>query len=285
MSEIEDIILDNDRRGVSRLRHLLPGDYCTQAAQLILDHPGHALILTGFYIMGANAPETDGPPGAYYLGKALESSGFAVTHVTDKYTGFLFRDLVSDSQNVEFPVADLRTSEGLAIQLLDQLQPSIVIATERCGLTAKNRYLNMRGVDITPYNAVLDYLVTNHDASVGIGDGGNEIGMGNLAEHIPTVDTLPGEPATTRVTRLVLASVSNWGAYGLVAALSLLSSRNLLPTAEEEAALVRHMVDLGAVDGTLAEPVYAVDGFPLEENRQALDRLHAALRSRGIGVG
>ncbi len=47
--------------------------------------------------------------------------------------------------------------------------------------------------------ARLDYLFEHGIPSVGIGDGGNEIGMGNLAEVIPGVD------------RLVLASVSNWG--------------------------------------------------------------------------
>ena len=61
MTTIEDIILDRDRRGISHLRPHLPSDYATQAAQLILDNPGVAIITTGFYILDAGHAETDGP--------------------------------------------------------------------------------------------------------------------------------------------------------------------------------------------------------------------------------
>jgi hypothetical protein len=280
VSQIEDIILDHDRRGVSHLRGYLPSDYCQEAAQLILSHPGQAIICTGFYILSAQAPETDGPPGAYYLGKALEALGYTVTHVTDHHSSFLFKGLVDPQHLVEFPITDAASSERFSKELLARLRPSVLISTERCSLTAQGRYLNMRGMDITPYNAMLDYLFVHHQATVGIGDGGNEIGMGNLIQHIPQVATLPKEPAATRVTKLILASVSNWGAYGLIAALSLLRQRNLLPSPDDEAHLLRQMVDQGAVDGTLAQRVYAVDGFPLEENRKALERLHAFLSTR-----
>ena len=40
---IEDIILDNDRRGISHLRPYVPSDFCDRAAQLVLDNPGHSL--------------------------------------------------------------------------------------------------------------------------------------------------------------------------------------------------------------------------------------------------
>ncbi len=50
---IEDIILDQDQRGVSHLRGHVPTDFCAQAAQYILDHPGPAIIATGFYILSA----------------------------------------------------------------------------------------------------------------------------------------------------------------------------------------------------------------------------------------
>ena len=282
MTAIEDIILDNDRRGISALRPHLPDDFCGQAARLILDNPGRALICTGFYILGAKAPETDGPPGAYFLGKALNALGFSTTYVTDKYSAFLFGGLVPADSVVEFPVTDVEASEQFADDLLARLQPSVVISIERCGATAGGEYLNMRGVDISPYNAKLDALVLHHDATVGVGDGGNEIGMGSLAEHIPGVDTLPNNPTVTPVDRLVLASVSNWGGYGIIAALSELSGRNLLPAVESEEEVIRHMVDLGAVDGIEVRPVYSVDGFPLEENRITLARLHAHLAGAGI---
>ena len=58
---IEDIILENDMRGVSELRSHLPPDFCTQAAQHIQDNPGDVVIVTGFYILSAGQHETDGP--------------------------------------------------------------------------------------------------------------------------------------------------------------------------------------------------------------------------------
>ncbi|MCH9011199.1 MAG: DUF4392 domain-containing protein, partial [Chloroflexi bacterium] len=78
---IEDIILDRDRRGISKLRQYLPADFCDQAAGFILEHPGKAIITTGFYILAAGVPETDGPPGAVAIGNALEALGFEVEKI------------------------------------------------------------------------------------------------------------------------------------------------------------------------------------------------------------
>ena len=49
---------------------------------------------------------------------------------------------------------------------------------------------------------------------------GNEIGMGTLRDVIVSVEGLPANPCVTTTTRLVVASCSNWGAYGLIAAMS-----------------------------------------------------------------
>src|SRR5262249_9775920 len=58
--------------------------------------------------------------------------------------------------------------------------------------------------------------------TIGIGDGGNEIGMGSLPRDIVEHD-IPNGPliaATTRTDHLIVAGVSNWGAYGLLAAIA-----------------------------------------------------------------
>ena len=141
----------------------------------------------------------------------------------------------------------------------------------------------MRGRDISQWNARVDHLFTDHPATVGIGDGGNEIGMGNLIKEIPGVETLPDNPAATTASKLIICSVSNWGGYGLAASLSKLAGRNLLPTLEQEADLLRRTVDLGSVDGFSAEARYYVDGFSLEENGELLGRLHRLLAEEGIG--
>lgn len=280
---IEDLILSEDKRGVSELRPFLPADFCDRAARYVLDHPGNVAIITGFYILTAGQHETDGPPGAIALGNALQELGSRVTYVTDCHTAPMMRRWLGDRADVvDFPIAGEAESRAAARQLLDDLRPNLLITIERCGRTANGVYLNMLSRDITEYTARLDYLFEHGVPSVGIGDGGNEIGMGNVAEHIPPVDSLPDEPAISAVDRLVIASVSNWGGYGLVAVISRLTGRNLLPSIEEDTRMITEMVDDGAVDGCSGLNRYYVDNFTLEENAELLALLHerveAALR-------
>ena len=280
---IEDIILDRDRRGISQLRHHLPADFCDRAAGLILANPGVALITTGFYILDAGLVETDGPPGALAIGNALERLGYDIIYITDAHAIPVMNAIKSDaSRLIEFPITDDPDSRRFAADLLADLTPSVLIAIERCGFTHDLKFRNMRGLDITPYNARIDYLFADHPASVGIGDGGNEIGMGNLAAEIPLVDSLVKTPCVTRVTAPVLASVSNWGGYGLAASLSKHARRNLLPSEQDALAALRATVDAGAVDGMSALQEYKADGFTLEENAQTITQLQAILAEEGI---
>ena len=275
---IEDIILDHDQRGVSELRPHLPADFCTQAAKYILDSPGDALIVTGFYILSAGKHETDGPPGAIAIGDALQALGRRVAYVADRHSAPMLRDWLGEkAEVVEFPIADVAISRQKAAEILERLKPGLVLSIERCSRTSSDTYLNMRSVDISQHTARLDYFFEAGIPSVGIGDGGNEIGMGNLAEIIPTVDRLPNDPAVTKVDKLVIASVSNWGGYGLVAALSRLVGHNLLPSIDDDRRLIEHMVDNGAVDGFSGENKYFVDNCTLEENAALLGRLHAVV--------
>ncbi|SUZ91817.1 uncharacterized protein METZ01_LOCUS44671, partial [marine metagenome] len=278
---IEDIILDQDKRGMMALRPYLPDDYCSQAAQFIMDNPGGVIIVTGFYVVMAGKPETDGPPGAIAIGEALKGLGRAVTYVSDEYTTPVLRRYANGSDVIEFPIDGVDASKKHAKGILKKVKPSLLISIERCGRTREDTYLNMRYVDISPNTARLDYLFDSEVPSVGIGDGGNEIGMGNLAEVIPTVDSLPDYPAVNQVDRLVIASVSNWGGYGLVAALSRISGKNLLPSVESETAMLHGMIEAGVVDGTTGNAVPTVDNFSAEENGALLDRLHRAVESAG----
>jgi len=280
---IEDIILDRDRRGISKLRPFVPTDFCDRAAQLILDHPGTAIIITGFYILDAGVVETDGPPGAVSIGNALENLDYDVVYVTDQHGMAIMEGTKSaGSRVVDFPITDDTASEAFANDLLKSLNPSVVIAIERCGFTDEKMFLNMGGRDISPYNARTDYLISNHPHTVGVGDGGNEIGMGNVAEEVTNVDSLVKKACVTSVTELILSSVSNWGGYGLVASLSKLSGKNLMPTVEEDMDLIKKTVDLGAVDGMSNSQEYKVDGFTLEENAVTITQLLDLLKQEGI---
>ena len=271
---IEDIILQQDKRGVAELRPHLPLDFCSQAAAYIMEHPGDTVVTSGYYITMSGGPETDGPPGAIAIGRALQALGRRVTYVTDMYALPLFQDWIGDeAEVVDFPITGVEASKQFAANLLDRLNPALLISIERGGRTKDETYLNMRDVDMTPQTARVDYLFESDIPSVGIGDGGNEIGMGNLLEVIPTVERLPNNPSVSKVDRLVVTSVSNWGGYGLLAALSSLAGKNLLPTVEHETRLIQRLVDIGAVDGTTGNAIPTVDGFSIEENGRVLEQL------------
>lgn len=280
---IENIVLSRDHRGISALRPYLAPDFCERAASFILEHLGTVLIATGFYVPAAGATETDGPPGAIALGRVLAALGCRVMYVTDAYTAPLLHGLLGPGgQVLEFPFADHQASWRHAADLVASLAPTLTISVERCGLTDEGVYRNLRGADVSAYHAKIDYLFRNHACSVGVGDGGNEIGMGNVAAAIPMVMPIAGRPCATTTTRLVISSVSNWGAWGVVAAMSRQRGESLLPKVREAHDLLSQAVALGAVDGTTGRRTESVDGLSAEENGRVLAEMHTWLGRYGV---
>ena len=280
-TKIEDIILENDKRDISKLRPFLEKNYCEQAAELIISNPKMAIITTGFFITGPNKPETDGPPGAIALGNSLESIGFHVTYVTDEVSSFVIKNL-TNSEVIEFPITNHESSKIFSKKILNDIQPSILISIERCGFTAKKKYKNMAGLDISENNAKIDYLFESEIPSIGIGDGGNEIGMGNLKTNIPKLMPKVQDPCVTQTSKLIISSVSNWGGYGLITALSIKSNKNLLPSVVDETIRINESVKFGAVDGFSKMNINKVDSFTIEENINKLEKLHQLLKTLKI---
>ena len=274
---IEDIILQNDNRGVSQLRKHLPENFCMETAQKLLNNGPKVIIGTGFYIYSLDAPETDGPVGVAFLAKALQTLGFDISIVSDKYGCFLFEELFDGHQIINFPITGKEESDIFATQVIVDRKPDTLISVERCGLTEDGTFLNMRGVDVGEYTARLDSLYeygnTNNIYTIGVGDGGNEIGMGKLAREVAGYEKLPDKPCITPTDDLIIASVSNWGCYGLIYALAKITNKDLLPTEEENSNLIIRMVDQGAVDGLIPKKQYSVDGFSIEENNKILSEL------------
>ena len=285
METIEDIVLDHDRRGISALRPHVAPDFCTRAADLILGSPGTALIVTGFYILDAGASETDGPPGAVVIGEGLAALGYQVIYVSDRHTVPSLRQVVGDAADVaEYPITSVEDSAAFAVDLLSRYSPSVVISIERCGMTSEGEYLNMHGRDIGDYNARTDFLFTPNDRTVGVGDGGNEIGMGNHADVVAATESLVVKPCVTQTTELVISSTSNWGGYGLVAALSERTGKNVLAPVGREAEILDGFVEAGLVDGMTQDNVAMVDGFSQEENSAIVQRLQDYLAARGVSA-
>ncbi|MGH7317196.1 MAG: glutamate cyclase domain-containing protein, partial [Candidatus Rokuibacteriota bacterium] len=120
--------------------------------------------------------------------------------------------------------------------------------------------------------------------TVGIGDGGNEIGMGTVHARVARAGPVFRAIASVvKVKHLVVAGVSNWGAYGVVVELARLAGRPLLHTGEEEQAMVHACVDAGAVDGLTRRPEPTVDGLPLPAHVGMLELLRTMESPRGTG--
>jgi hypothetical protein len=159
---------------------------------------------------------------------------------------------------------------------------SHAVSIERCGLSPDGRPRNMRGADVSPWTAPLDDLFTAGDwVRIGVGDGGNEIGMGKLPAGLIAGTVPNGEriACITACDHLVVAGVSNWGAYGLMAALAVLHDA-WSPTmakfliAERDLAITRAIVDkAGAVDGVTARNEPTVDGFPADVHGAVIQEL------------
>ena len=181
-AQIEDIVLQDDMRGMTALKPHMPDGYMESCADLLLDHPGTIFIVTGFYIISAEQTETDGPPGAVAIGNALAKLGNDVVYVTDEFSSEVVRTITED-EVIEFPITNHFESANFANQLVEERSPSALVAIERAGLIGDGTYRNMRGIELTPFNAKIDHLFDQHPYSVGIGDGGNEIGMGNLQKR------------------------------------------------------------------------------------------------------
>lgn len=266
MGFVEDLILRHPCRGMDILRDYLPVDFCREAAELILSWPRgeNVLLTTGFYVAGH--AETDGPPGTLLLAKALETLGFRPVVVTDSLCRGYF-----ERGGIACTYLETNTSDEALLALLDRLSPVGMISVERCGRNLDGDYANMRGISIAEYTAPIDRLFELAELpSVGIGDGGNEIGMGNLSEIIR--DKLMLSPCRVTVEKLVIATVSNWGALGLCAYLGCLPSGAAL----EEAYLLAQ--ELGHVDGVTKECTLSEDGFELATVRA----LHMELASAAV---
>lgn len=265
MGRLEQLILRDSRRGMDRLTDLLPPDFCTRAGRYVLGWPrGRVLLITGFYVDGKG--ETDGPPGTKLLFDALTKLGFSPLIVTDPFCAAYFR-----AAGLPFVTFGPGAGEGELLSLLQQEKPVGLIAVERCGRAADGRYINARGRSIGGHMAPLDGLFLHFDGpTVGVGDGGNEIGMGNIAPGV--AQRLDRVPCAVETGALIIATVSNWGALGLCAALG------ALPTRAELLAAYTLCPQTGLIDGITGAPALSEDGFPLDHVQRLRDELEQALK-------
>ena len=254
-STIEDIVLQHSTRHMDIIQAHFPYEHTKRAVEAFLRcDKGVVFIYTGFYVAGF--AETDGPLGAYFLAKSFEKLGYTPIIITDAFCEGYFPDI----QTRYIPFEGLHVSEYEA--LLQTHKPIAHLSIERCGQNKEGLYLNSRGVNIKEFTAPVDELFTlgaKSALSIAIGDGGNEVGMGNFASVLQNKEYFHDYCVTT-CDHAIIASVSNWGGYGFIAELERVLHVNLLPTFEEVEAYLSFIVKKGSVDGIKRESVMSVDG-------------------------
>lgn len=256
-------------RGVSQLCR---PEYWQHAAHAFVGLKRIAVV-TGFFVPSAGAPETDGPGGAVMLARAFAEQGMETEIWTDDFCVDALRVC---AEAVGFPADQVKTPEISGI--LDSYRPDGVIFTERLGCAADGKYYNIAKRDISRWTTPLDKLAIMCSESgirtIGIGDGGNEVGMGVFCDALANV--VPDYSFCLSIVKTDYAlpvDVSNWGAYALVAALSLLWGNWRGHKNGEERLMLEALRDFGAVDGISQRSDLSVDGFPLDINESVATNL------------
>lgn len=252
---IEEIVLQHSTRNMDKIQAHFPNEHTKNAVQAFLKlDKGVVFIYTGFYVAGY--AETDGPLGANFLAKAFKTLGYTPVIITDSFCEDYFFDVTT----LYIPIEGLSTKEYE--MLLNTYKPVAHLSIERCGQNHEGLYLNSRGVDIKEFTAPVDELFklgSKTALSFGIGDGGNEVGMGSFAVVLQNKE-LFYDYCVIPCDYPMIASVSNWGGYGFIAELERVLHVKVLPSFEEVEQYLAFIVSKGSVDGIKRESVMSVDG-------------------------
>lgn len=290
LNRLRDVIqADVGNRGLCtdperNLINACPDDFANACQSLARATRGRLVAVTGFYIPSSTPPagETDGPLGALFLARALPSLGIEVVLATDEFCMSALRAGLRMCHREQTPLFDLAATSHDEI-LRDATH---VLAIERVGPSHQDgRCYTMRGRDITDHMQPAHLLVRRGAlTTIGIGDGGNEIGMGKIPRDVIACNIPNGDCVACCVPtdHLIVCGVSNWGAYALAAGVAHLKGMSLDPAmfdAQNERRILETMVEAGPlVDGVAGVQRATVDGLTWEEYAKVLTACGESLR-------
>jgi len=288
VDDIERLIQDDVGRRVTALFEAARGGLWAAASALAMAPAARVGLITGFYVPQGSPPaaETDGPVGAALLAKGLEAAGITCRLATDEPCRGACAAALAGAGLSGVPVDT--AGVPAIVETWRRAQITHAISIERCGRSADGTPRNMRGLDISSYTAPLDELFTAGPwETIAIGDGGNEIGMGALpreliAQHVDHGETIA---CVTLARHLIVAGVSNWGAYGLLGALAALRSdwrERLLACLDEklDQSVLEATVNNGpAVDGVSRLRNMTVDNLDMNVHHRKLRGIRALVQA------
>jgi len=259
-----------------------------RVASRLIERPGARIALYTGFVAPKTYPggENDGPLGTAALARALRRLGARPTVYTDPEVAETTRWLLAEL-GAGVPVSPLDGGSDALPESVD-----VAIAIEKPGGNPAGIMHTCDGARIEGGSTSIDRMFAAFGRAgaltVGVGDLGNEVGFGRLREQIYALDPWmrtcacgcgAGIVAAVATDLLFPAVVSNWGAYGLAAAIALLAETSdcaLLP--EEERRMLHVAAVRGCCDGVRRRAGYKIDGFDGETSVRIVRRLRELVR-------
>jgi len=287
-----------------------------RAARELKDSVGRedvVLIITGFRVPPLYLQETDGPLGAASLARAVSLGLEAIPIIITDHNEQSISIVESACRGIGLSVTSLNTilkekpkkcttvigfpikreeAKEKAKEIIDITNPKALIFIEKAGANVKGEYHTARGLNITNYHSKVEYLLEEAQRrkilSIGIGDGGNEVGMGVIEEAVRKFVPYGAEcqcpcrggiAAHSKTDVLVVSTTSNWGAYAISALLAkMLNKYELLHEPQHEDLMLTLAIDKGAIDGSTGLSEKSVDSIKLEIHQALLKIMHTIIR-------
>lgn len=261
--------------------------------------PGDVVgLITGFpsrSFLGRGITETDGPVGAVYLARVLDevlqavpviitdvelqrycakpsyTAGLLVTTLEQALLAKRGRVKAAAVSFLDCPV-DEGEARAVADRFLSEVQPKALIAVEMPGKAADGFAHTASG------RAIVDEHLAKADPffelaqargvlRIGLGDGGNELGMGNLRDTLASLSPLGETIAAVAESDVpVVGASSNWAAYAIGVCLEALGGSTRVNRSIDLAGIIRRCAEEGAIDGISSRPEAKVDGTPISMN-------------------
>ncbi len=293
VDRIESEVQTDVGRNIGPLCAAARGGLWGAASALATAQPCRVGLITGFFVPLGSPPaaETDGPAGAALLTRGLVTLGVPCRLATDEpcRNACAVALAAAGATGVAVDAVAIGSPLDGLIETWRAAGITHAVSLERCGRSRDGTPRNMRGEQIDAYTAPLDDLFAAGPwETIGVGDGGNEIGMGALPPSLIARCVEHGETiaAVTPARHLIVAGVSHWGAYALIGALALIREdwrERLLQCLD--ASMDRHIVEImlrdgPAVDGVSRRQALTIDNFALAQHHQKLHMIRALVEGR-----
>lgn len=268
--------------------------------------PGDVVgIITGFpsrSFLGRGITETDGPVGAVYLARVIDevlgaipiiitdhelqrycarpsyNAGLLVTSIEQALAAKRGRVKAAAVSFLDCPVKDDAAQEA-AEQFIHDLQPKALIAVEMPAIAADGFAHTASGRAIVhEHLAKADHFFHAAQAAgilrIGLGDGGNEMGMGNLRATLAQITPVGAAIAALSESDVpVVGASSNWAAYAIGVCLEALTGATRVNRSIDLAGIIRRCAEEGAIDGYTSRPEAKVDGTPISLNLSLIEMM------------